>query len=99
MEKEALNKRMPDTYEERDGCHNCLKAFVVKEYDEPNYYYCTEDAPERPPCGSVRMKECPQFFDISEEEERILINAWDEWSESREVMAWGFCRRWEKKHE
>lgn len=81
---------VPATYREIRGCHNCSQCFQRTEYDEGRAYFCTLNAPPRPPCMSVSMGETPDNFGDYDAEYR----AWDAWSEPREVAAWGYCDNW-----
>ena len=96
--------RAPEGYALQDGCHNCAFVFVMSDYDSGEYFYCTCDAPKRPLCGSVGMKEHifhrPEESDLSRIErdrrgtDRML--AWDTWSGGREVDPAGKCPRHER---
>lgn len=81
------------TYHEQDGCYNCGYCFVKGDYDDPNTYYCSLDAPPRPKCLSVYMGESD--YDPSDDKafEKMYRN-WLEWSDGREVEAWGKCSFW-----
>lgn len=95
--KRKPKPRIPETYAEVPGCHNCKHCFVFYEYEDGNQYYCKKNAPRRPRCGSVAMGECPRikFTDAGERALRKLKDKWHDWSQDREVMPWGCC----DKHE
>lgn len=78
-------------YRVRDGCHNCKHVFVRGDYDEGVQYFCTLDAPARPPCMSVGMGEVPVDFMSNHEH----YDNWDAWSEGRQVRESGICDSWE----
>ena len=87
-----------DIYREQAGCVDCKYIFVKMEYDEQNVYYCTHNAPDRPPCLSCYMEESSVFDYIgneSEEDHSKKVNAafdlWEKWSKNREVQTWGIC--------
>lgn len=84
-----MSDRKPDSYRERDGCHNCEHVFIRGEYDEPPYLYCTRGAPPRPPCCSVAMGEC----DLDDEERN---KKWDAWKRGRRVRREGICNHWKE---
>ena len=96
--------RLPDSYRVQNGCRDCRHCARICEYDDGNTYYCAYGAPERPPCGSVAMEESFSERGVEpllEREDRELarIEAWAEWSEGREVAAWGTCGHWEHDKE
>ena len=80
-------------YREQNGCHNCKKCFVKFEYAAGPEYFCTKDAPQRPPCacnetfGDVTANEYERLWDAAYE-------AWENWSKDRERKAWGICEDW-----
>ena len=55
-----------------DGCWNCEHVFKRYDYDEPDEYFCTFNAPKRPLCMSVSMSEDPDNNEVEWEE-------WEEW--------------------
>lgn len=76
-------------YRDQDGCHNCVNVFRRTDFDEGYTYYCTSDAPPRPPCMSVSMKESLHDTDSD-------YDLWDAWKAGREVNPWGTCEDWER---
>jgi hypothetical protein len=87
----------------QDGCHNCLNRFVLTDYDQEAEYYCTKNAPERPLCGNSDER-FPERDNLELYEKTGNINdvtvtkefieaekAWKEWSEGRQVQAYGKC--------
>jgi len=95
------------SYRELHSCVNCKHVFCKSEHDEGDVLFCTKDAPERPKCGSVYMRE--HFWGSDEEvlnktvEEIDEMNSqfrseWEEWSEGREVLFNGICDEWEGDH-
>lgn len=75
---------IPTSYQVLATCRNCANVFVYSEYDEGARYYCTLNAPKRPPCGSVGMGENTADWDDN-------YDAWDAWSAGREVAPNGTC--------
>ena len=88
--------KLPDGYRAQDGCHNCKHVFVRYDHDEGQSFYCTMGAGVRPPCMSVAMDECPglayntAIFDAA-------YDAWDEWSDGREVRPSSICPQYEPR--
>ena len=91
---------IPESYKENDGCHNCLHIFRYFEYDEDTILYCINDGVKRPPCGSVCMRECfsdivKKYLDYGDPLFEIhfseLMDAWNKWTENREVNPYGIC--------
>lgn len=83
---------LPASYREQRACANCALAFAHQEYDCGIQYYCTLRAPPRPRCGSVAMGET--FANANFEDAELFesdMNAWDEWSDGREVEPHGTC--------
>jgi hypothetical protein len=87
---------IPESYRRQDGCYNCGKCFIKSEYDDENLYYCTMNAPKRPPCLSVAMSE--SSFDYGSDFHN-MYEAWEAWAKDRDVSAWGICNSWEKRKE
>lgn len=73
-------------YRKQNGCHNCKAVFVLKEYDGYDEYFCTLNAPKRPPCLSVLMDEC-SVLDLHEK----LQGKWGTWAKDIKVAAYGIC--------
>lgn len=84
-----ISEKLTRNYRIVDGCHNCEHAFAMHEYDEAPRYFCRKNAPERPLCLSVYMQEVPKDNDFSK-----AYYAWKEWSDDREVEAFGTCDWW-----
>ena len=94
--------KLPKSYAINKGCHNCVNAFRLDEYDGGPQYYCKfEDITPRPICGSVLMtkengyendERFTHIFDDVVYEEQL--DAWDNWSEGREVDESGICDNW-----
>ena len=80
-------------YIQQDGCHNCDYVFEKYDYENSSEYYCTFNAPERPPCMSVAMGEYEHGWGSS------YFNDWDNWREKRRVHAWGICGRFKMKEQ
>lgn len=86
----------PKDYALTQTCATCGFAFIKKEYEDGDQYFCTlNDKKPRPKCGSVFMNErfnftggkwggCPE------------LTKWDNWAKSREVSAWGQCPAYKK---
>lgn len=88
--------RIPKSYAEVPGCHNCKHCFIWYEYDEAPEYYCTKNAPKRPKCGSVAMSECPKVT-LTKSGMRAFTkmkDKWQEWSRDREIRPWGCCEKY-----
>ncbi len=84
-----MDEKRLKNYRLMAGCHNCGHAFAMHDYDEAPRYFCEHGAPERPLCLSVYMQEIPKDEDFSS-----AYRAWHEWSEGREVEAFGTCDWW-----
>lgn len=91
----------PTSYIQQEGCYSCDLCFISFEHDEYRHFYCTFEAQERPPCGSVAMDE--YYGDMVEQAIglagyskaiRKLDDAWLEWSKDKEVKSWGHCGEW-----
>lgn len=87
---------VPRNYAVQDGCHNCGWVFRMHDYDSPHSYYCTYDAPERPDCGSVAMKESffSTFVDgkrVPHKEGSLRFDLWYSWAAGRNVNPAGGC--------
>lgn len=96
--KACVAGRVPDSYSNQDGCHNCALNFIFGEYDEGNTIYCIDGAPPRPPCGSVLMGEY-HSMGFDEKVAEANMRAWDMWSLGREVKPWGKCGHWRRRDE
>jgi len=91
----STETRLPDGYEARGGCHNCVWLFVFREYGDSNKLYCTRGAPARPYCGSCALDELfllakgdiPDGSHKYEYREKM----WEEWAAGREVSMGGVC--------
>ena len=91
--------KLDRSYRVQNGCWNCSQCFIRYDYDEPATYYCTDGAPERPPCGSVSMGEYARPSDALNEEsfgewEKRAASereAWWRWCEGRRVDREGIC--------
>lgn len=84
----------PKSYKEQDGCHNCELCFVLCSSLCGESYFCTKDAPKRPPCGSVAMGE--GFYTgpdgkFSSKIGKERMREWERWEKGREVVPWGKC--------
>ena len=86
-------------YREQDGCHNCRHVFVLREHDDPDTLYCTEDGTTRPPTPWVAMDEIADVLDGEDwhKRMRVINKAWDAWAEGREVHPAGICDQYETK--
>lgn len=97
-------------YKVQNGCHNCLHRFEKSEWDDGQELFCTFNAPKRPICGSVLMKE--PFSLARREKENYLskakykicsdkdpfvkaMKAWDKWTKGRRVEPAGICDHYE----
>ena len=100
---------LDEAYCVQEGCWCCYTLFVMVEYDCDDHYYCTRNAPPRPPCGSVCMDEYVNPYDdetgeatmtLDEAEKRSMAawEAWGGWKEDREVTREGTCRYYKKAH-
>jgi hypothetical protein len=89
---------IPNTYRRQNGCYNCEKCFIKSEYDDENLYYCTMNAPKRPPCMSVLMDEYESSLK-DEKKFHDMYEEWEVWVKDRNVSAWGICDSWEKRKE
>jgi hypothetical protein len=88
--------KLPKSHREQPACATCVHAFVHREYDEGDDYYCTFGAPPRPPCGSVLMDEWDRHTDSEDygaylERSGAARETWLRWSEGRGVSAWDIC--------
>ena len=79
----------PPDYQEHDGCHNCVHVFKEFDYESGPNLFCHLDGSSRPPCTNPKMKELNGF--LSTEQLNPIYDAWWDWSEPREVVAWGKC--------
>ena len=79
---------VPDSYLCKDGCWNCVHAFIRREHEESNEWFCHYDCGDRPPCMSEFMNEIVGDSDKSWE-------AWENWADEHFVEPWGVC----DKHE
>jgi len=91
---------MVRNYRVQPCCRDC--KFVFNCYDYLDKYYCTLNAPERPLCGSVWLKEEFLYNNKIRErrtnEEAVLLESqWIEWAKRREVDPCGTCDCWEPK--
>ena len=87
----------PQTYVFQDGCQTCRHVFVYTDYDEGPFFYCTFDAPPRPPCMSVGMGE--DIWDgtpYSDERYEETYGVWYKWAEEREVNPGAICDSFER---
>lgn len=81
-----------DTYRAQDGCANCRHVFERREYEGNDELYCTYNAPPRPPCMSVFMKEHGEW--AQNEPCRVDHDAhevWNQWKSERDVLPQGIC--------
>jgi hypothetical protein len=76
------------TLRSQDGCWKCQHVFRFVGYEEGPYYFCAFDAPQRPPCGSVMMKE---NWQTSDPEWELAMDKWEKWAEHRERKPWCIC--------
>ena len=90
MTPPANPSALPASYRVQDGCESCIHAFGKGEHDEPTQFYCTLNAPKRPPCGSVAMNESC-FDNVGYDSD-----AWMKWAEGRAVWERGICDSHEK---
>lgn len=82
-------------YRVQDGCHNCAHVFVHYDYGEEDTYFCALNAPERPLCGSLKMREGPGST-LAVTRVRFDVEAWRKWAFPRCVEHGGICDAWEK---
>lgn len=94
----------PTTYRLHNCCATCAHVFKREDHDCEDEYYCTLDAPPRPPCGSVFMEESfhvlsgqKTFLEESSVYETLKTD-WDNWKAGREVQAFGVCGNWNSFH-
>ena len=79
----------PASYRKQDGCHNCGHVFVYMNYDQGDQW---------PLSGSVLMEEEP-ICRLPNPERHEAYMAWDEWTDNREVEAWGICDEWKRREQ
>lgn len=94
--------KIATNYHEQHGCRDCKKCFIRSDYVGENEFFCCADGMKRPPCMSVGMGECPGLGSMSDDDATTMDaagEAWDTWSDGREVEPWGICSWWEKSHE
>ena len=84
----------PSSLRVQNGCYNCGHCFVLHEYDESPRYFCGQDGQPRPKSLSVAMGECPN--NIGGPDWDVACDAWDHWSEDREIRAWCICDHWKQ---
>lgn len=89
----------PSSYHVQRACCNCAHVFEMGDYDSGETYFCTLDAPPRPPCGSVAMDEMfsegiEPGSDPELEEYGRRMDLWRDWSKPREVEAHGICEHY-----
>ena len=82
-----------ESYRNQPGCHNCGHVFVLVETDNPLTYCCTLNAPPRPLCMSLAMRE---HIPWSSRNHKRTVDAWESWSDCRWVKAWGICDKWKE---
>lgn len=86
--------KVPSSYRNCSGCHNCSKVFKMFEYDDDDTYFCTNGSEKRPLSGSVFMKEEFDMFDNDKYTKQNEL--WNDWSEGRQVASYGICDEWTK---
>ena len=82
----------PSDYHEQDGCYNCNHVFRELNYECGPTLFCHWDNSERPPCTNPKMKEVLGILMM--DELYSIYDAWWDWSEPREVVAWGKCNKY-----
>jgi len=88
-----------NNYYEQEGCHSCRSVFELDEYDDGRSYFCTNNAPKRPPSGGIDREEqfCEPKSGFKEWDKGI--QAWKKWAEGRQVDGWGLCDDYGQKLE
>lgn len=90
-------------YRKQNVCANCKHVFVRydDEYAPNDEYYCTLNAPPRPPCMSTENKEWATDIDpVTKFPTSIRTwQVWRAWAEGREVDMLGICDAWEQGEE
>jgi len=79
-------------YINQTGCHDCAHVFVRSEHDDLDRFYCTRNAPPRPPCMSVGMGEAGNITTEN-------FKAWNEWSGNRQVEPFGTCDAYQNRED
>lgn len=85
------------SYNEIRSCGNCKFVFIKSDYDEERTYFCTKNAPTRPPCMSMAMGENPLYptQEVVDGEELMKHYAiWEQWGDPRQVELNGKCKHY-----
>jgi hypothetical protein len=81
-------------YRNQKSCPQCKHVFVKYDFEDGPYYYCTYNAPPRPPCDSMAMTETSLQLKCDPIE---LETNWLEWSKDKTVEPFGICDLFEMK--
>lgn len=76
-------------YREQDGCWTCRHAFEKTDYGSTaalGDFYCTLDAPPRPPCGSRALGDARGYDP----------EVWLAWAQATNVEPAGICAAWQE---
>jgi len=85
-------RKIPSSYFEQHGCHDCRWCFAYYNEDSTIAYYCSFEAPDRPPCGSAALGE--EWDTADEQGYERAWSAWVDWADGRQVKPWGICAKW-----
>lgn len=98
----------PNDYKCHHGCWDCSHVFVQYDYGG-EILWCTYGAANsRPLCGEINNNEVwPQSTESAIRDYAAWMqsprgrasDAWDTWSEGREVSREGKCKMWNLAHE
>lgn len=89
--------KLHQSYKEIRSCGNCRFVFIKSDYDEERSYFCTKNAPPRPPCMSMAMNENPLYPTQEVVDGEVLmvhIISWEQWSKDRQVEPNGKCKHY-----
>ena len=91
---------IPSSYRILHACANCAHAFHWQAYDHGDEFFCTLEAPARPPCGSLFMEVALSMpaesfgVDVLDEGWNEASDAWEAWAEAQKVENHGACDHW-----
>ena len=90
--KEYMDIQMvPKSYRKQNCCEVCKYVFKYCDYGGELDFFCHIDKSDRPPCGSVAMKEYSDNFYKDGRYEK-----WDKWASSHRVSGNGVCLYFKK---
>jgi len=92
-----LHAHLPESYREPEikSCSNCCHAYEYSDYSDPARYYCTYNAPPRPPSGDADER----FDDVEGKDRGEAAEEWWEWEYGRFASRRGVCDHYEPEEE